>query len=205
MDLFVPKSWDDLQLPDCVEKRKKAHIPDGVHYRQKWQIALEQIDLALKDGIPHQVIVADSWYGNIPEFRKALDERKEHYVVGICSDTEVFIEKPIAKVLEKTKRKRGKPKKTSELFSATSEPITIKVSDMSNLPDAKLPIDILRLYHERFWIEQGYQQLKEELGIDHHEGRSWIGWHRHVLLTSLAFGYLLTLRFLEKKLIKPGK
>ena len=60
-------------------------------------------------------------------------------------------------------------------------------------------IDLARLYHERYWIEHGYQQLKEELGLDHHEGRSWTGWHRHVLLVFLAYGYLTLLRLQEKK------
>jgi hypothetical protein len=50
-----------------------------------------------------------------------------------------------------------------------------------------------------YWIEHGYQQLKEELGLDHHEGRSWTGWHRHVLLTFLAYGYLTQIRLEQKK------
>ncbi|HSW35020.1 MAG TPA: hypothetical protein VLH18_00265, partial [Candidatus Limnocylindrales bacterium] len=70
----------------------------------------------------------------------------------------------------------------------------------SHLPTTGQPtIELVRILHERFWIEQGYQQLKEEMGIDHHEGRSWTGWHRHVLLVFLAYGYLTHLRLLEKK------
>ena len=38
-------------------------------------------------------------------------------------------------------------------------------------------------------IEQDYQQLKDELGLGHYEGRIWQGWHHHVTLTMLAFGY----------------
>jgi SRSO17 transposase len=41
------------------------------------------------------------------------------------------------------------------------------------------------------WIcEQAHQQLKEELGLDHFEGRSWTGLHRHVLMTMIAFAFL---------------
>jgi SRSO17 transposase len=69
----------------------------------------------------------------------------------------------------------------------------------SNMPQGKPTIEMVRVFHERFWIENGYQQLKQELGIDHHEGRSWIGWHRHVLLVFLAYGYLTRLRLLGKK------
>ena len=41
------------------------------------------------------------------------------------------------------------------------------------------------------WIcEQAHQQLKEELGLDHFEGRSWQGLHRHALMTMIAFAFL---------------
>jgi len=69
----------------------------------------------------------------------------------------------------------------------------------SNMPQQLTTLDLAKVYHERYWIEQGYQQLKEELGLDHHEGRSWKGWHRHVLLTFLAYGYLTQIRLRKKK------
>ena len=42
--------------------------------------------------------------------------------------------------------------------------------------------------------EQAHQQLKEELGLDHFEGRSWTGLHRHALMTMIAFAFLQHLR-----------
>lgn len=66
------------------------------------------------------------------------------------------------------------------------------------MPQDMPTLEMVRLLHERSWIEQGYQQLKEELGVDHHEGRSWTGWYRHVLLVFLAFGYVTHLRLQEK-------
>lgn len=48
--------------------------------------------------------------------------------------------------------------------------------------------------HERWKIEQGYQQLKEELGLDHFEGRSWLGLHHHITLCFMAFGFLTLLK-----------
>jgi hypothetical protein len=47
-------------------------------------------------------------------------------------------------------------------------------------------------------IEQGYQQLKEELGLDHFEGRSWRGLHHHLTLCFLAFCFLTGLRMSKK-------
>lgn len=46
------------------------------------------------------------------------------------------------------------------------------------------------LAHQRWAIEQQYQQLKDELGLDHFEGRTYQGWHRHVALTAVAYTFL---------------
>lgn len=47
--------------------------------------------------------------------------------------------------------------------------------------------------HQRYKIELGYQQLKEELGLDHFEGRSWNGLHHHIALCFMAFNFLQSL------------
>jgi SRSO17 transposase len=57
---------------------------------------------------------------------------------------------------------------------------------------------LVRVAKARWKIEQDYQQLKEELGLDHYEGRSWSGWHHHVTLVMLAHSFL-TLETLRNK------
>ena len=49
---------------------------------------------------------------------------------------------------------------------------------------------LVQLAHQRWAIEQQYLELKDELGLDHFEGRSFSGWHRHVVLTALAYAWL---------------
>ena len=49
---------------------------------------------------------------------------------------------------------------------------------------------LVQLTKERYRVEQDYQQMKEELGLDHFEGRSWTGWHHHVTLVMLAHAFL---------------
>jgi len=44
-----------------------------------------------------------------------------------------------------------------------------------------------------------YRELKEELGLDHYEGRHWLGWHHHVTLVSLAFAFLRSEQARSKK------
>jgi len=49
----------------------------------------------------------------------------------------------------------------------------------------------VRLAKGRWRIEQDYRELKDELGLDHFEGRSWPGWHHHVTLASMAYAFLV--------------
>jgi SRSO17 transposase len=65
---------------------------------------------------------------------------------------------------------------------------------LSNLP-ADTSIKSLAGAIKARWIcEQAHQQLKEELGLDHFEGRSWIGLHRHALMTMIAYTFLQSRR-----------
>ena len=58
---------------------------------------------------------------------------------------------------------------------------------------------LVQVAKARWKIEQDYQQLKEELGLDHYEGRSWSGWHHHVTLVMLAHSFLTLETFRNKK------
>jgi SRSO17 transposase len=61
---------------------------------------------------------------------------------------------------------------------------------LSNLP-ADADLRALATAIKARWVcEQAHQQLKEELGLDHFEGRSWTGLHRHALMTMIACAFL---------------
>lgn len=53
--------------------------------------------------------------------------------------------------------------------------------------------------HLRWPIERDYQDLKQELGSDHYEGRGWRGFHHHASLTIAAYGFLVSGRFAAGK------
>jgi SRSO17 transposase len=59
-----------------------------------------------------------------------------------------------------------------------------------HLPATASLRSLVRLAHHRWAIEQQYMELKDELGLDHFEGRSFVGWHRHVVLTAMAYAWL---------------
>jgi SRSO17 transposase len=61
---------------------------------------------------------------------------------------------------------------------------------LSNLPETATLEEAVGVWKTRWQVEQGYQQLKEELGLDHFEGRSWPGFHHHAALCFLAYGFL---------------
>jgi SRSO17 transposase len=59
-----------------------------------------------------------------------------------------------------------------------------------DLPPGTARRRLVALAHQRWAIEQQYQELKNELGLDHFEGRSYPGWHHHVVLTAVAHAYI---------------
>ena len=61
---------------------------------------------------------------------------------------------------------------------------------LSNLPADTTPERLARLARLRWRIELDYKQLKGELGLDHYEGRSWLGWYHHTALVTAAHGFL---------------
>jgi SRSO17 transposase len=70
---------------------------------------------------------------------------------------------------------------------------------LANHP-ADTPLEVLAALIKARWVcEQMHQQMKDELGLDHFEGRSWRGLHHHLLLCQLAFAFLQHLRLGGKK------
>jgi SRSO17 transposase len=61
---------------------------------------------------------------------------------------------------------------------------------ISNLPADTEPEQLARLARLRWMIELDYKQLKGELGLDHYEGRSYLGFHHHCTLVTAAHGFL---------------
>jgi len=94
-------------------------------------------------------------------------------------------------------------KSRTEVRALPSEPLDLLIewpegeSKPAKYWLASLPEEILgmrrfiRLAKGRWRIEQDYRELKDELGLDHFEGRSWAGWHHHVTLSSMAYAFLV--------------
>lgn len=70
---------------------------------------------------------------------------------------------------------------------------------LSNLPSDTSLKTLAAAIKARWICEQAHQQLKEELGLDHFEGRSWTGLHRHCLMAMIAFAFLQSQRLKKAK------
>ena len=71
---------------------------------------------------------------------------------------------------------------------------------LSTLPeDITFPrlVDLAKL---RWRIERDYQELKQEVGLGHYEGRGWRGFHHHATLCIAAYGFLIS----ERETIPPS-
>lgn len=73
---------------------------------------------------------------------------------------------------------------------------------LCDLPKSMSLRQLVATARGRWRVEQDYQQMKEELGLDHFEGRSWTGWHHHVTLVMLAH---LFLRLEQKRRVSKRK
>src|SRR5262249_16992529 len=83
---------------------------------------------------------------------------------------------------------------------AGAEPVGLLIEEQSdgkikyafsNLPPDTSCKQAVRLWESRWRVAQGYERLKEELGLAPFEGRWWRGLHHHVGMTLLAYGFLL--------------
>jgi SRSO17 transposase len=76
---------------------------------------------------------------------------------------------------------------------------------LSNLPANSSLKSLAAAIKARWVCEQAQQQMKEELGLDHFEGRSWQGLHRHALMTMIAYAFLQHQRLQQAKRKKKKK
>ena len=88
-DLFLPKAW-----ADDWGRRREAGIPEGLTHRSKPQMALEQIDGALANGVSFDFFTFDALYGRSPPFLRGLEQRGQRYVAEVPSDFRCYGRRP---------------------------------------------------------------------------------------------------------------
>jgi len=87
--LFLPECWDQAAM---ATRRAACHLPEGVHHRPKWQLVVDLLDELAGWDLRPPVLLADSGYGEVGEFRGGLDARQVPYVVEVRADTSAYPE-----------------------------------------------------------------------------------------------------------------
>lgn len=230
--LYLPKEWADDEA-----RREKCHVPEEVKFQETWRIALDLLDRSLP-GLPHGWIVGDDELGRASEFRAALRQRGERYVLDVpCNTTVRDLERrrPPRKKAG-VGRKREVPFVRADTWAARQpesrwERITVRDGEkgprvvdamgvrvrtkqdgrvgpeerlvvirpvgesridyaLSNAgPEAPLAEEV-RAQRQRHRIEEVFGAGKGEVGLDHYEVRSWVGWHHHMTLSLVALWFL---------------
>lgn len=213
-ELYLPKEW----LTD--EARQKARMPDTLRFREKWRIALSHIRRVRKAGFQVTAVVADADYGSVAAFRRGLEQVGLRYGVAIrwfltmwtpdarASQTAAEIAAQIldadwqsvtwaegtkgpltarfAAVRVRPARSRGERWLLCERSLADDE----RKYYLLNLEATASLQELVTLVRSRWPVEQQYRELKDELGIDHFEGRTYRGWTHHTVLTAIAYTFL---------------
>jgi SRSO17 transposase len=213
-ELYVPASWTT-----DVPRRAAVGIPETLRFREKWRIALAHVRTVLKAGFTVTGVVVDADYGSNAAFRDGLERLGLRYAVAIRggatfepagarltataaviadaaapddwhtvtwgAGTTGALTASFAALRVRAPRGRGE----RWLLCERSADDVQKYYLLNLAPTASLKA-LVTLARARWPIEQQYRELKDDLGLDHFEGRSYRGWAHHVVLTAVAFTFL---------------
>jgi SRSO17 transposase len=121
--LFIPEKWFG---EDYAERRKKCRLPAEISFKTKPQLAVEMLEKIVSEGvIPFRYVVADSIYGNSPEFLEAVQKVPGvTFLVALPRDTLCWLHEPA--ILDKSYRYGGE-KRTKRILSETEKkPVTFE-------------------------------------------------------------------------------
>lgn len=76
---------------------------------------------------------------------------------------------------------------------------------LSTLPEDVTIVELVSVAHQRWRIERDYQDLKQDFGLGHHEGRGWRGFRHHAALSIAAYGFLMAERVIADKSVGGKK
>ena len=141
--LYLPQEW-----ADDPARRRKAGVPEGLVFKTKPEIALEQLRFACAAGLPRGVVLLDAGYGNNSALRAEITSLGLTYAAGILSTTTVWAQgaQPLP---AKTWSGRGRPPKLMRR-DAKHRPVSVKALALS-LPK--------RAWHTIAWREGAAEPL----------------------------------------------
>jgi SRSO17 transposase len=250
-DLFLPEAWSGDR-----QRCREAGIPDTVTYRPKWQIALEQYDRAIGNGLAFEWLTFDEWYGGKPDFLRGLSARRQRFVGEVPRSFTAWLKPPRVVTRPFRRHGRGRGRKVPRLAAGSrparrvdellrqrafrdqpwqrwrlrdgekgpmvwevkhaliypkdehglpGEPLHLIVARnvldpeevkffVSNAPPATPIQPMLLVAFSRWRVERCFEDHKGEVGLDHYEGRRYLGLKRHLALSAVSYLFLARTR-----------
>ena len=130
MQLYVPEKWfEDKQ------RCKEAGIPDSLKFQTKPEISLGLINRILEQKVPHRAITADTAYGTNGNFRRALREQEEPYVVAVTPSDISIVPEETPVILAEIKSENDASQQNAMKFpkgvrSKTADVVAMEISDV---------------------------------------------------------------------------
>ncbi len=117
-DLFLPESWSNDR-----ERCRQAKIPEEMIYRPKTEIALEQYERAIDNGVAFDWLTFDEWYASKPAFLDVLLSKNQKYIGETHRRHMIWAQAPL--VTDRPYTKNGGRLKTPRLVSGSSASIPL--------------------------------------------------------------------------------
>jgi SRSO17 transposase len=203
--LYLPKEWAEDRA-----RRDRAGVPEDIRFKTKQQIALELIRRARAAGLPLGVLLMDLDYGRDSRLRTSVSALGLSYVAGIQPNVLMWAPGTGPKRPDKSLNNNGRrngaiPGQVAEEWLLVEWPEgETKLSKykywLSTLPAEISFHQLVDITKMRWRIERDYQELKQEVGLGHYEGRGWRGFHHHATLCIAAYGFLVS----ERAAIPPS-
>src|SRR6266536_1097392 len=218
-ELYLPKEWTDD--PNRCEN---AGIPEEREFATKPALARMMLQRAFDANLSLAYVSGDSVYGDDPELRSWLEERKQAYVLARSCDEYVWSgtqQRTIAVVLAElpehdwVQLSAGAGSKGARVYEWQEVRLHPPADrgwrrwllfrrSLSHPSDVAAytvfaPAHTTLMAHvqvagTRWTVEESIQTAKGEVGMDHYEVRSWTGWYRHMSLAMWAQAFLSVIR-----------
>lgn len=129
--LFVPEKWFN---DEYTEKREKCNFPENSEFKTKPQLAADMfVEIVKEDVIPFKYVVADTIYGNSPDFIDSLETCPyKTYFVSIPCSTKCWLKQPIMR--EKKYKYAGETRSKQVVGTHEKKPLPVETiaKNMSN-------------------------------------------------------------------------
>jgi SRSO17 transposase len=218
-ELYLPRVWTD-----DPERCRAARVPEQVGFRTKPQLAQLLLERALDAGVPASWVTADEVYGGDPALRDFLEDRGLSHVLAVKGTeplgTATQESATAAQVAAGVPAEQwvtcsaGHGAKGRRLYNWARIQLAAPAAAgwarwllvRRRRRDGELAfyacfgpaetslLGLVRVAGTRWAVEDGFQQAKTEVGLDHYEVRRWPGWYRHITLALLAHAFLVVAR-----------